>query len=59
MTYFDQEQFDVRCEWGVPGVRHVASSDVIVVVDVLSFATSVDVARAAVRPSSHTAGTMK
>lgn len=44
MPYFDQEQFDVRCEWGVAGARHVAPSDVIVVVDVLSFTTSVDVA---------------
>ena len=44
MAYFDQEQFDVRCEWGMGGVQRLAPSDVIVIVDVLSFSTSVDVA---------------
>ena len=44
MAYFDQEQFDVRCEWGIAGVERIATSGVIVVVDVLSFTTSVDVA---------------
>ena len=44
MPYFDQEQFDVRCEWGMSGVQQHASSDVIVIVDVLSFTTSVEVA---------------
>ena len=44
MTYSDQEPFDVRCEWGMAGVRQLASSDVIVIVDVLSFTTSVEVA---------------
>jgi 2-phosphosulfolactate phosphatase len=44
MAYFDQEQFDVRCEWGMGAVQHIAPSEVIVVVDVLSFSTSVDVA---------------
>lgn len=46
MAYFDQEQFDVRCEWGITGVQNIAPSEVIVVVDVLSFTTSVDVALA-------------
>ena len=44
MAYFDQEHFDVRCEWGMAGVQQIAPSDVIVVVDVLSFSTSVEVA---------------
>ncbi len=44
MAYFDQAQFDVRCAWGMPGVSHLAPADVIVIVDVLSFCTTVDVA---------------
>ncbi|QDV50306.1 2-phosphosulfolactate phosphatase [Gimesia fumaroli] len=44
MSCFDQEQYDIRCEWGLPGVEQIASSDVIVIVDVLSFSTSVEVA---------------
>jgi 2-phosphosulfolactate phosphatase len=44
MAYFDQKPFDVRCEWGLAGVERIAPSGVIVVVDVLSFSTSVDVA---------------
>jgi 2-phosphosulfolactate phosphatase len=43
--YYDQSKFDVRCEWGLPGIRLVgASADVLIVVDVLSFSTCVDVA---------------
>ncbi len=42
--FFDQREFDVRCEWGEAGLRQlVANSDAIVIVDVLSFATCVDV----------------
>src|SRR5580698_7967397 len=44
MTSFDQGEFDLRCEWGVAGVRRIAHADAIVIVDVLSFMTSVDVA---------------
>jgi len=44
MTCFDQEPFEIRCEWGLPGVEQIASSDAIVIVDVLSFSTSVEVA---------------
>jgi 2-phosphosulfolactate phosphatase len=44
MTPFDQSAFDIRCEWGVAAVDHSAPADVVVVVDVLSFSTSVDVA---------------
>lgn len=43
--YYDQAQFDLRCEWGLPGLRAVqASIDAVVIVDVLSFSTAVDVA---------------
>jgi 2-phosphosulfolactate phosphatase len=35
----------VRCEWGLPGLRELAaSSDVVVIVDVLSFTTAIDIA---------------
>jgi hypothetical protein len=42
---FDQSEFDLRCEWGDRGVTHLAPiSDVVVIVDVLSFSTSVEIA---------------
>jgi 2-phosphosulfolactate phosphatase len=42
---FDQSEFDVRCEWGPAGLREVAArAEVVVIVDVLSFTTAVDVA---------------
>ena len=44
MPYFDQAQFDIRCEWGLQGIMQIAPSDVIIIVDVLSFTTSVDIA---------------
>ncbi len=44
MTYYDQRQFDVRCEWGSQGLGALAESDVVIVVDVLSFTTSVEIA---------------
>jgi 2-phosphosulfolactate phosphatase len=44
---FDQAKFQVRCEWGLPGLRELgAVSDVIVIVDVLSFTTAIDIATA-------------
>ncbi len=43
--FFDQQEFDVRCEWGQIGVSQLAPmSDAIVIVDVLSFSTCVDIA---------------
>jgi len=44
---FDQAEFDVRCEWGLQGLRELGTiSDVMVIVDVLSFTTAVDIATA-------------
>jgi 2-phosphosulfolactate phosphatase len=43
--FYDQHDFDVRLEWGLQGVSVLAPiSDVVIVVDILSFSTSVDIA---------------
>ena len=45
MGVFDQAEFDVRCEWGPRGARELAVvSDVVILVDVLSFSTALDIA---------------
>jgi 2-phosphosulfolactate phosphatase len=42
---FTQAEFDIRLEWGEQGVNLLASiSDVVIIVDVLSFSTSVEIA---------------
>lgn len=41
---FSQSQYDIRCEWGERGMRELAaSSAVVVIVDVMSFSTCVDI----------------
>jgi len=42
---FDQSEFDIRCEWGPCAVAELSPiSDVVIVIDVLSFTTCVEVA---------------
>jgi 2-phosphosulfolactate phosphatase len=43
--FYDQAAYDVRCEWGLAGVERLSdAASAVVVVDVLSFTTSVDIA---------------
>lgn len=42
---FGQAAYDIRCEWGLPGIAALAANaDVLVIVDVLSFCTCVEIA---------------
>lgn len=42
---FDQAEFKIRCEWGERGLRQLAPiSQAVVIVDVLSFSTCVEIA---------------
>ena len=42
---FNQADFEVRCEWGKQGILQLASiSDVIIIVDILSFSTCIEIA---------------
>ncbi len=44
-VHFDQAEYDLRCEWGLPGLLELAPlSDAVVIVDILSFSTAVDIA---------------
>jgi len=43
-VFFDQTDYDLRCEWGLNGVLALAAaSDAVVIIDVLSFSTTVDI----------------
>jgi 2-phosphosulfolactate phosphatase len=57
MSYFDQSDYQIRCEWGLQGVTTLAPhADVVIIVDVLSFSTAVDIAvsrGASVYPHRH------
>jgi 2-phosphosulfolactate phosphatase len=54
---FSQDDFDVRFDWGLDGLKNIAGQcDAVIIVDVLSFATSVDIAlarEATVFPARH------
>lgn len=42
---YDQAEFELRCEWGEQGVIQLAPiSDIVIIVDVLSFSTCVEIA---------------
>jgi 2-phosphosulfolactate phosphatase len=44
---YNQEEFDIRLEWGIQGMRELAPvSDVVIIVDILSFSTCVEIATA-------------
>jgi 2-phosphosulfolactate phosphatase len=47
LMFYDQTDYAIRFEWGLRGLEALApTSDVIIIVDVLSFSTSVEIATA-------------
>lgn len=45
--FYEQTDYDIRLEWGIPAITHVAPLvDAVIIVDVFSFTTCVDVATA-------------
>ena len=43
MTY-NQNEYDIRLEWGQKGVEELSAiSDVVIIIDILSFSTCVDI----------------
>jgi 2-phosphosulfolactate phosphatase len=45
MTFYNQSNFEIRCEWGEKAVEQLAPiSDVIIIVDILSFSTCIEIA---------------
>ncbi len=45
MPFYNQSNFEIRCEWGKKGVEQLAPiSDAIIIVDILSFSTCIDLA---------------
>lgn len=45
MSFLNQSEFDIRCEWGIEGVERLAPEcNAAIIVDVLSFSTAVDIA---------------
>lgn len=44
---FNQQEFDIKLEWGLRGIEELLPvSDVVIIVDILSFSTCVDIATA-------------
>lgn len=43
--FYEQTEFDIRCQWGMQGVEKLSSiSNVVIIVDLMSFSTCVDIA---------------